>query len=527
MPITLSPQQAPIIDAVVNTRRNIEIKARAGTGKTFTLIEIVKAIRGASLGQVALMAFNKDIAVELQGRLESLGYTYREAEAGTCHSFGLRTLKKLYPSAPYAIRNSGYKANANKVRNLINAKVEDSQEETVWNLCGSAIEKLVKFAKGHAVGHLTAIDDQSVWFDIWSHYGIEEEIGEEDRFAPAEIVAAAIRIYKESLELCREDIDFDDMILAPLFFKARFWQFDFVMIDESQDTNPARRALALAMVKPRTGRVIYVGDEFQSIYGFTGASVDSMDQLRAALNPLVFPLTNTYRCPKAVVALAATIVPDFTAADTAPEGKVSTIRYEDLAAQNLTAADAILCRTTAPLVTTAYQLISNGIACRVAGKDIAQGLIKLATRWKVKTLAQLETKLDDYIARESAKLSSKEKQAALGQLEDNVECVRVMIARCRSQDKHNVNDLVNEIYSMFGDEKEMAQKQLLTLMTAHRSKGLEWNRVFILGRATLMPSPYAKKAWEQAQERHIEYESITRAKQELIDVALPPRKSKK
>jgi hypothetical protein len=62
MPITLSPQQSPIIDAVVNTRRNIEIKARAGTGKTFTLIEIVKAIRGASLGQVALMAFNKDIA---------------------------------------------------------------------------------------------------------------------------------------------------------------------------------------------------------------------------------------------------------------------------------------------------------------------------------------------------------------------------------------------------------------------------------------------------------------------------------
>jgi superfamily I DNA/RNA helicase len=87
-----------------------------------------------------------------------------------------------------------------------------------------------------------------------------------------------------------------------------------------------------------------------------------------------------------------------------------------------------------------------------------------------------------------------------------------------------VNDLVNEIYSMFGDEKEMAQKQLLTLMTAHRSKGLEWNRVFILGRATLMPSPYAKKAWEQQQESNIEYVAITRAKAELIDVTMPPRK---
>jgi superfamily I DNA/RNA helicase len=522
MPITLSPQQTPIIDAVVNTRRNIEIKARAGTGKTFTLIEIVKAIRGASLGQVALMAFNKDIAYELKGRLESLGYTYQQAEAGTCHSFGFRTIKKLFPK----LAVKGYKPNANKVRNLINGKIEVPDEKSVWNLCGSAVEKLVRFAKGHAVGHLSAIDDLSVWFQIWEHYGVEEEIGEEDSFTPSEIIAAAIKIYKESLELCREDIDFDDMILAPLYFKARFWQFDFVMIDESQDTNPARRALALAMVKPRTGRVIYVGDEFQSIYGFTGASVDSMDQLRAALNPLVFPLTNTYRCPKTVVALAATIVPDFTAADTAPEGKVSTVKYEELVAQNLTADDAILCRTTAPLVTTAYQLIAKGIACRVAGKDIAQGLIKLAMRWKVKTLAQLETKLDEYFARESAKLSSKEKQAALGVLEDNIECVRVMIARCRSLDKHNVNDLVNEIYSMFGDEKEMAEKHLLTLMTAHRSKGLEWNRVFILGRSTLMPSPYAKKAWEQQQERNIEYVAITRAKQELVDVVMPPRKKK-
>jgi superfamily I DNA/RNA helicase len=256
MPITLSPQQTPIIDAVVTTNRNIEIKARAGTGKTFTLIEIVKAIRGADLGQVALMAFNKDIANELKGRLESLGYTYREAEFGTCHSFGFRTLKKVFPK----LAVKGYKPNSNKVRNLINSKIEVPEEKTVWNLCGSAIEKLVRFAKGHAVGHLSEIEDLSVWFEIWSHYGVEEELGEDDTFTPSEIIAAAIRIYKESLDLCRDDIDFDDMILAPLYFKARFWQFDFVMIDESQDTNPARRALALAMVKPRTGRVIYVGD---------------------------------------------------------------------------------------------------------------------------------------------------------------------------------------------------------------------------------------------------------------------------
>ncbi len=44
--------------------------------------------------------------------------------------------------------------------------------------------------------------------------------------------------------MCREMIDFDDMILAPLYFKAKFWPKDWILVDESQDTNPARRVLA-------------------------------------------------------------------------------------------------------------------------------------------------------------------------------------------------------------------------------------------------------------------------------------------
>ena len=71
---------------------------------------------------------------------------------------------------------------------------------------------------------------------------------------------------------------------------------------------------------------------------------------------------------------------------------------------------------------------------------------------------------------------------------------------------------------MFGNTKDGEQPPVLTLSTVHKSKGREWQRVYILGRAKYMPSPYAKKAWQIEQESNLEYVAITRAIAELIDV---------
>jgi superfamily I DNA/RNA helicase len=465
------------------------------------------------------MAYNKSIADELKAKLNKLGIEWNQAEANTCHAFGLRAWKKV---------SKNVIIDKNKLSAIIAQQIEVPSEKTVWTECGSAIAKLASLAKQHAVGHLCALNDESKWFDLFEHYSIDEEVadGAENTYLPTEIIAAARKIYQISLDQCRDVIDFDDMILAPLVFKARFWPLDWVLIDESQDTNPARRALAMAMLKPRTGRVIFVGDDRQAIYGFTGADADAMTQLKTALNAKSLPLNVTYRCPKSVVALANTIVPDLKAHETAPEGVVRAIKYDELVAQNLTESDAILCRNTNPLITTAYSLLSNGIACRVAGREIGTGLIKLARRWKVSSLTALSGKLDDFMSRESAKLMSKNKEVMIAALEDQIECLKIMIGRCQSLNKHSISDLVKEIESMFGDEQDMKTKRLLTLMTIHRSKGLEWNRVFILGRVELIPSRYAKKAWEQEQESNLAYVAITRSKGELVDVAMPVKNKK-
>jgi superfamily I DNA/RNA helicase len=76
------------------------------------------------------------------------------------------------------------------------------------------------------------------------------------------------------------------------------------------------------------------------------------------------------------------------------------------------------------------------------------------------------------------------------------------------------------ILDMFGDNLG-STSHLVILSSIHKAKGLEWPRVYILGRKQLMPSPYARQAWAQEQEKNLAYVAITRAQSILIDVNMP------
>lgn len=506
--VVLTEQQQAVIDWVVNGTGSLELLARAGCGKTFTLMKVVDAIVKNGLGAAAIMAYNKKIADELKFKLEAAKYDWKVAQAGTVHSFGYAAWRKIAPAVK-----------------IDNKKVDQIIVEKSYGTGGaffienaSAIGKLVSLGKQRAIGYLCRIDDLNEWYSIWDHFDIDEDIAGD--VEPANVINAAIEVYRISLNKCREVIDFDDMILAPLYFKARFWTKDWILVDESQDTNPARRALALAMLKPRTGRMIFVGDPAQAIYGFTGADSDSMNQLKIATNAKTLPLNVTRRCPKAVVKEAQRLVPDFQAWEGAIEGQVRAIEFKDLTAEPLTANDAILCRNTAPLISIAYMLIGSGRACIVEGREIGTGLIKLARNWKVKDLAALKNKLDAHEERLTAKFSAMGRMDKVERLKDQIDCLRIIIDSCQAKKKNSVDDVVNEITNMFGNTPEGERPKVLTLSTVHKSKGREWERVYIYGRERYMPSPYAKKDWQMEQEANLEYVAITRALHELIDVTV-------
>lgn len=187
-------------------------------------------------------------------------------------------------------------------------------------------------------------------------------------------------------------------------------------------------------------------------------------------------------------------------------------------AESVTANDVALCRNTKPLVETAYNFFRLGIACRVEGRDIGEGLIQLATKWKrITTLSTLLDKLDEYQTTETAKWSAKENTFKIQVLEDKCETLRVIIDHLIIEGLTNVQDLVTHIKAMFGDTPEGEKPKVFTLSTIHKSKGREWERVYILHRE-LLPSRYATQPWQLEQENNLEYVAITRAKSELIYV---------
>ena len=57
-------------------------------------------------------------------------------------------------------------------------------------------------------------------------------------------------------------------------------------------------------------------------------------------------------------------------------------------------------------------------------------------------------------------------------------------------------------------------------MSIHRSKGLEAKTVVFLGRQTLIPSKFAKKPEQIAQEDNLAYVGLTRVQERLIEVHL-------
>jgi superfamily I DNA/RNA helicase len=300
--------------------------ARAGCGKTFTLLALVRWIGENRPGQeVFLGAFNKSIAGEIVAKLAAAGST---AKASTLHSAGNSAWRKMAPNA---------KVTFDKTQRILKQLEIDCRNLAVGDrfammtkkadMCvryASFVKKAVSLAKQRAFGFLNSIDDQSQWYAMIDHFGLEESLEDEDSVDMEHIVKLCIAVYKKGVALDYEMIDFDDMITAPLIHKVRCHQYDWVMIDEAQDTNPARRALAMKMLKPGA-RMVVVGDPNQAIYGFTGADNDSMDQIKAALGSIELPLNLTYRCPKAVVRLAQTWVPDIQAHESNPEGVVRTV----------------------------------------------------------------------------------------------------------------------------------------------------------------------------------------------------------
>lgn len=328
--MTPSPQQLLILDFVQRDHRSLIVEARAGSGKTSTLVLLSQHIPKTSLS--LFLAFNKNIATELQSRLP------QHIQAKTFHSHAFGALQRNLPKRP--------KVDGDKTFKLIKEMLSPSEAQGY----GKFLNRLIGYSKNAGIGTTIAANTPEEWYSLIDHFNLQLDSEDADE---EEAVRFAMNLLNESNARV-EVIDFDDMLYLALLRNVSFDKCNFVMLDEAQDTNGVQRALLhrmlatgnvpkgnytghvhgvigqhvsdykltedwgshkasdVIMVSPTTmqlpGRLIAVGDPFQSIYGFRGADADAMERLREEFQCETLPLSVSWRCSKRVVEEARKIL---------------------------------------------------------------------------------------------------------------------------------------------------------------------------------------------------------------------------
>jgi DNA helicase-2/ATP-dependent DNA helicase PcrA len=496
--MNLTKQQQNFISAVLEGEHNVTLVARAGTGKTSTIIQTIDACTTSSSKSNLVCAYNKSIEIELTARLKGLGINnWQLARARTAHASGLDMIKSAF---------GGVEIDGKKVQNIL--RDPDFWNGADLNLIDKffpQIAQLVSLAKLSGFGYFDDLDldDNDTWFAVADHYGVNGVLDEKQMIGLFDI---ARKTFNRSLEQT-QIVDFDDMILLPLInnLKVRY-PMDRVFVDEAQDLSRARQELVKKFVRPGSGRMYVVGDDRQAIYGFSGADADALHNLTRSLRALELPLTVTWRCAKAIVREANRYVPDLEAAPNAKEGSVSHIAELP---SDIHPGDAILCRFNAPLMEYAFRLIRQGIPAKVEGRNIGDGLSKLARRWKVDTISRLLDRLAEYKHNEIEKAKKRNSDTKIQEVSDRVDTLVEICHGVQKKGCHGIGDVTSAIDQIFGDD--VNPKQCVVLSSVHKSKGREWDRVIFLDKQIKREL----RDWQALQEQNLRYVAITRAKNDF------------
>lgn len=452
---------------------NVLVEALAGTGKTTTIAHMTKLLPRDK--NIVVLVFNKHNVKPVKDKVPEW------VRVRTYNSLGFKNCKMAWGR------------DIEVVEDKVDIILGNVLNKDTYGYLFGAIKKLVGLVKANLMGTTPEeLYDLAVYHDI--------DMGGEEALVFQAVAAVISRCAADT-----KNIDYDDQCWLPIYHNVPLAQYDYVFVDEAQDTNKCQMALALGSVNSN-GHIIAVGDRYQSMYGFRGADAEAIPNLIANLDPVILPLSRTYRNPECVVGLVREQFPHIPLEGVGKEGKI--IHTTDQQAIVMyQAGDMVLCRTNAPLVAPVFALIRHGIKATIRGRDIGKGLTALIKKMKASDLVELLKKLDAYADAECQKLQAVDKNSQAIALRDKVETIIAL-----SDGVYTIAELSERVEGIFSDEVEG-----VVFSTIHRAKGLEAERVFIL-HPELLPHPMAKKDWEKQQEENIQYVALTRTLSELYFV---------
>jgi superfamily I DNA/RNA helicase len=477
-----TPQQQAIWDRLLHGTEHVLVEARTGAGKTFTIVQGVARL--PETPHVGIFSFNVHNVKAVKAHLQNLGVRWVKAQ--TFHSFGFAAIRRAFP---------GVQVVDDKLRVIVRRYSRGDRD------IQAAQVRLVQLCKNNM--------DDGHDLDRLYHLALRHSIKLPD-LREEYVLQLVPTVLEECLER-QGGVDFDDQIWMPVRQRLPVEQLELILIDEAQDANRAQQQL-IQMACP-TGRVVPVGDRYQSIYCFRGADDNAIPSIYEFLRNtkrgcIIMPLTVTQRCPRSHVRLVQGLVPDLEAKPNALEGEILEVE-EDKALRMMRPRDLVVCRVNRLLVPIAYELIKRHIKVSIQGKDFGRGLPTLIDTLRGADIDDLLERLVAYQEREKCKLLALGEYAGplIEKLEDETGCI---VALCSGISE--IVQLRDRIETIFADyEDDGRPRDFVLLGTIHRTKGLEANNVFVLG-PNLIPHPRAKKAWEHEQERNLAYIAATRAK---------------
>lgn len=495
-----SEYQAKYYDWVVNGQGNAIIDAKAGSGKTYSIVNSMKLIDDNK--KVLFIAFNKSIQQELQKKTKEL----HNVKVYTLHGLGFNLVRMNLGSRG---KDSGIEVKAYKYNDYLKKHLSELTDVYTDELMDR------KKAKAYMetvmdllnLGRLSLAKTEADMEEVAKHYAMPLEYDE---------CGTALKLMQWGMKNYKE-VDFVDMLWLPIVLDLKPFNFtyDWVFLDECQDASKAAIQMFRKCIKP-DGRFVAVGDEKQCIYSFAGADSASFQFLKNQPNTTLFTLPISYRCGKKIIDFTHKLVPDILAREDAPDGEV----INDSEIDDLKEGDMVLCRTKSPLFQLYTYLLDNNIPSYIKGQDIGKGLEKLVSSIDddidelnvrldkdgvfIRLYEKLFNMRDNLMRKRGLDKEQATFEVPVMELYDSITALNIL-----SRDLKYKDELIEKIRKIFTEKSDE-----ICLSTVHKAKGLEADNVYILCPDT-MPSKRATEKWEIQQEKNLMYVAYTRAKKKL------------
>ena len=276
--------------------------AGAGSGKTRVLTYKIAYLlqQGVKPWSIMALTFTNKAAREMKERIGKLvgQELAQHLYMGTFHSIFSRILRAEAQHIGFTNNFTIY--DESDSRSLIKTIVKEmGLDEKVYK--PASVHSRISMAKNNLMSA--------------ENYARDKELYQADQRAKMPRVGEIFITYVQRCQQANA-MDFDDLLTLTFKLfqehedirKKYADRFDFLLVDEYQDTNHAQMRIVMQLCKEKE-RVCAVGDDSQSIYSFRGANIDNILSFQSRFKEArLFKLEQNYRSTQSIVEAANSLI---------------------------------------------------------------------------------------------------------------------------------------------------------------------------------------------------------------------------